>query len=102
MRGPGRSVRARLVAAEHEEAERHREAKSLQHCNDDTIDLTDSTDTAEAVLAGRISGGAEAPERELDASVARIEPPPLELTDSDLQRIDESVNDARAARSTQK
>ena len=102
MRGPGRSVRARLVAAEHEEAERHREAKSSQHCNDDTIDLTDSTDTAEAVSAGQISGGAKAPERELNASVARIEPPPLELTDSDLQRIDESVNDARAAGSTQK
>ena len=102
MRGPGRSVRARLVAAEHEEAERYREAESSQHQNDDTIDLTNSTDTAEAVSAGRDSGGAEAPEPELDASVARVEPPPLELTDSDLQRIDESVNDARAASSTQK
>ena len=101
MRGPGRSVRARLVAAEHEEAEQHREAERSQHRNDDTIDLTDSTDTAEAVSVGQNSGGAEAPEQELDASVARIEPPPLELTDSDLQRIDESVNDARAASSTQ-
>ena len=102
MRGPGWSVRARLVAAEHQEAERHRKAERSQINNDETIDLTDSTNTAEAVPLGQNSGGAEAPEQELDKSKAGSEPLPLELTDSDLQRIDEGVNDARAAGSTQK
>ena len=101
MRGPGRSVRARLVAAEHEEAERHREAERSQLLHDEPIDLTDSTDTAEAVPLGRNRVGAEAPEQELGGSVARLEPAPLELTDSELERIDESVNEARAAESAQ-
>ena len=74
----------------------------MQHCNDDTIDLTNSTDTAEAVSSGQNSGGAEAPEQELDKSEAESELPLLELTDRDLQRIDESVNDAHAASSTLK
>ena len=101
MRGPGRSVRARLVAAQHEEAEHCREAKRLQLLNDKTIDLTDSTDTAKAVPMGQNRVGAEAPEQELGKSVARLEPAPLKLTDSELERIDESVNDARAADSAQ-
>ena len=74
----------------------------MQFGNDETIDLTDSTDTAEAVPMGRNRVGAKAPEQELGESVASVEPAPLELTDSELERIDESVNDARAADSAPK
>lgn len=85
MRGPGWSIRARLIALEHQEAERRCKDKRSQVNNDETINLTDSTDTANEGPLGQNANGRDAPEQGIIKSVAgSAEPPPLKLTDSNL------------------
>ena len=60
--------------------------------------MTDSADTANEGPLGQNMNNGEAPEQGNVKSVAgSAEPLPLELTDSDLQRIDESVSEAHVA-----
>ena len=102
MRGPGRRVRARVVALKHQEAEQHRVAESQTDTQDEPIDLTNSTDTADKGPLGRNANGGEAPNPDgVKPAAGSVEPLPLELTDSNLQRIDESVSEAHVAGQTQ-
>ena len=103
MHSPGRRVRARVVALEHQDAKQHCKAASQQVTQDEPIDLSNSTDTADEGPMGHNANGGEAPNPDgVKPAEGSVEPLPLELTDSDLQRINESVSEAHAAGRTQK
>ena len=76
------------------------EARSACRERPDAIDLTKSNDSK----AGKIGSGNEAAIGPVapNAGVAQEGPPSLEFSDSDLQRIDDSVSDFHAEEGKQK